>query len=416
MATNRLGISTGAFWPHTGTRDAPGLVARLGVRDVEVMLQSPEECQPAFARKLGAAFDVVGAGVRSVHVKQALHPVFDDDPARVMAGWELFDRAIETSVTLGAVLLVWHGPSRRHEPDVPGLMARFPAAARRLAERCAAAGIRLTIENVSYCALPAVRDVRRYAGDLDARRDDRIGFTFDPFQAAEARANPFLMLAAMGGRLANVHLSDFRSGFGVAGRGIRHLPPGEGELPWPALLRAVASGHDGPLMLESPLGPEPEDPFRRVAAFLEPLIAVARSDVLACGDLPAGMREGIALFNAGEYYAAHEVIEYEWHAERGPIRNLYQGILQIGIGIHHARNGNRSGAILKLTDGIAKVSGFRPVTAGIDTATLVEEAEAYLAAVRVAGRGADGLAAIPAPRIRVERSGDIRSGSSDAWG
>ena len=404
MSANRLGISTGAFWPHAGTQAVPDLVARLGVRDVEVMLQSPEECQPAFARDLRQAFDMAGANVRSVHVKQALHPVFSDVPSDVAAGWDLFDRAIEAARLLGATVLVWHGPSRRYESNVPALMARFPEAAARLAGRCAAAGITLTIENVSYCALPTVRDVRRFADGLEERGDQRLGFTFDPFQAAEADANPFLMLAAMGERLANVHLSDFRSGDGVAGQGIRHLPPGDGDLPWPALLRAIATRYDGPLMLESPLGPEPSDAFHRVAAFLRPLIDEATSDVLATGSLPPGVREGIALFNAGSYYRAHEVIEEEWHAERGPIRELYQGILQIGIGVHHARNGNRSGAVIKLTDGIARISGFPPSVAGIDTASLARESLAYLRAVRDAGSVED-LLAIPSPGIRPVSTG-----------
>src|SRR3712207_7515461 len=51
---------------------------------------------------------------------------------------------------------------------------------------------------------------------------------------------------------------------------------------------------------------------------------------------------------------------YEWHAERRPIRRLYQGILQIGVGFHHARGGNHKGALLLLTDGIEKASGFVP--------------------------------------------------------
>ncbi len=397
--TDRLGISTGAFWPQARTVDAPRLVAGIGVRDVEVMLQEPEECQAAFAREIRLAFDAAGAGVRSVHVKQALHPVFSDDPAQVAAGWDLFDRAIEAIAILGATVMVWHGPSRRHEPDVPALMARFPEAADRLAGRCAAAGITLTIENVSYCALPTVRDVRRFADGLDASGDERTGFTFDPFQAAEAGANPFLLLGAMGPRLVNVHLSDFRSGDGTAGQGIRHLPPGDGDLTWPALLRAIVTRYDGPLMLESPLGPEPGESFRRVARFLDPLIAEAGRDVLATGTLPPGVRKGIALHNAGSYYAAHDAIEAEWHAERGPVRELYQGILQIGIGIHHAGNGNRSGAVIKLTGGIERLARFLPEAVGVDTAALVADALTYLEAVAVTD-SADDLIAITPPKIR----------------
>jgi hypothetical protein len=112
---------------------------------------------------------------------------------------------------------------------------------------------------------------------------------------------------------------------------------------------------------------------------LDPLVAAARASADPCSDpLPVGVREGIELFNRGEFYEAHEVIEHEWHAERRPIRRLYQGILQIGVGFHHARGGNHRGAILLLTDGIAKVSDFLPSCSGVDTARLATEAQRCL--------------------------------------
>ena len=81
--------------------------------------------------------------------------------------------------------------------------------------------------------------------------------------------------------------------------------------------------------------------------------------------------------------------EHEWHAERGESRRLYQGILQIGVGLHHARSGNHRGAVLLLTDGIDKSSQFTPEYRGLDTARLVREAQACLDQVELLG--ADGL-------------------------
>ena len=75
---------------------------------------------------------------------------------------------------------------------------------------------------------------------------------------------------------------------------------------------------------------------------------------------PARVLEGIRLFNDGEYYECHEVIEHEWHAETRPIRRLYQGILQIGVGFLHIKRGNHTGALLLLNDGIEKTSEFTP--------------------------------------------------------
>src|SRR5690606_37065689 len=224
-------------------------------------------------------------------------------------------------------------------------------------------------------------------GDIGSRRE--IGFVFDPFQAAEAGANPFMMLAAMGNRIVNVHISDYSE----ENPGLRHLPPGDGDLPWSALIRAIAgSGYSGPMMIEGPLGTD-DEAITRVRRKIDPLIRSvfpfspdenrdAEDRVL---ELPEGVRQGIALFNERRFYEQHEVIEHEWHAERGPIRRLYQGILEVGVGFYHALNGNQKGAVLLLTDGVEKLSGFLPSALGIDTARLVRETQSCLDSIRLLG-------------------------------
>ena len=233
----------------------------------------------------------------------------------------------------------------------------------------------LAIENVSWCALNSVRDVLNLAARLpELGPAGSIGFAFDPFQAAEAGANPFMILNAMEGAIADVHLSDHRPGDDAT----RHLPPGDGALPWPALIRAIAaSGYAGPMMIEGPI-PDAET-AARVIGLLDPLIVEATAGGDPCSGVPpAGVLEGIRLFNKRKFYEAHEELEHEWHAERRPLRRLYQGILQIGVGFHHARGGNHKGAVLLLTDGIEKVSGFIPSCQGIDTARLVRESQICL--------------------------------------
>jgi hypothetical protein len=104
------------------------------------------------------------------------------------------------------------------------------------------------------------------------------------------------------------------------------------------------------------------------------------------GPAPAELLEGIRLFNAGEYFECHEVLESIWRAERGPVRYLYQGILQIGVGLHHLRNGNFRGATLLLRDGIDKTSYFRPACLRVDTARLCEQAQRCLDRLHELGR------------------------------
>ena len=60
--------------------------------------------------------------------------------------------------------------------------------------------------------------------------------------------------------------------------------------------------------------------------------------------LPALALRGVAEFNAGQYYEQHESFEHCWRAERGPVRALYQAMLQVGVAYHQIQRGNYNGA------------------------------------------------------------------------
>ena len=373
----RLGLSSGALYPHIASEETPAVAARLGVNDLEVMLQTAGEYEPTVTRRLRANAEAAGVRIHALHTWQDLHRLLDPYPRRVAEGRDRFRRVIAAAVEVGARAVIWHGP-RREALQGEGAWQRFLETTAELAGECAAAGVTLALENVSWCALPDARAVAAFAARLPELDPGRtVGFTFDPFQAAEAGANPFMVLAAMGDRVVDVHLSDRREAEPAA----RHLLPGEGDLPWAALIRAIAGVYAGPLMVEASLGPEGAA-FEGVRKFFRPLLAAlgSESDPAArCAGLPPpGVLEGIRLFNERRFYECHEEIEHEWHAERGEIRALYQGILQIGVGFHHARNGNHRGAVLLLTDGIEKTSRFVPRCLGIETGRLVAESQACL--------------------------------------
>lgn len=114
--------------------------------------------------------------------------------------------------------------------------------------------------------------------------------------------------------------------------------------------------------------------------------AVERPNPRCLESPPAGLLAGIQLFNAGEYFECHEELETIWKEERDPIRYLYQGILQIGVGFHHLRNGNYRGATLLLTDGIDKTRRFRPTCMSVDTERLCDESQACLDALLTLGK------------------------------
>jgi uncharacterized protein len=106
-----------------------------------------------------------------------------------------------------------------------------------------------------------------------------------------------------------------------------------------------------------------------------------------CSDpAPERVRQGIAMYNRGEYYECHEVLEDAWRAEEDDVRYLYQGILQIGVAFHHLGNANWRGAVGLLAGGIEKVSRFQPRCMGVDTGKLVHESQACLEVLHEIGR------------------------------
>lgn len=68
------------------------------------------------------------------------------------------------------------------------------------------------------------------------------------------------------------------------------------------------------------------------------------------------------------------------------VRFLYQGILQIGVGFYHLKNGNWRGATGLLRNGAVRLKEFEPETLGIDVARLVVESEACLRELETLGR------------------------------
>jgi hypothetical protein len=55
--------------------------------------------------------------------------------------------------------------------------------------------------------------------------------------------------------------------------------------------------------------------------------------------------EGIDVFNQGDYFLAHEILEEAWKEELTPGRSLYQAILQVGVAYLQILRGNYRGAI-----------------------------------------------------------------------
>jgi uncharacterized protein len=119
-------------------------------------------------------------------------------------------------------------------------------------------------------------------------------------------------------------------------------------------------------------------------------------------DPPSELLHGIDEFNRQEFFEQHETLEGIWIREPDPVRYLYQGILQVGVGFYHWRRGNWRGAVAKLGHGLAKLEPYRPACMTIDVERLVREAGALRAELE--RRGPDHLPPFPPPQLpRVHR-------------
>jgi hypothetical protein len=54
--------------------------------------------------------------------------------------------------------------------------------------------------------------------------------------------------------------------------------------------------------------------------------------------------KGFELFNLHRFFEAHEELEIAWRAEKSWIKEMYRGVLQVGVAYYHIQNMNYSGA------------------------------------------------------------------------
>jgi predicted metal-dependent hydrolase len=122
-----------------------------------------------------------------------------------------------------------------------------------------------------------------------------------------------------------------------------------------------------------------------------------------CDDPPPHeLLRGIEEFNRQEFFEQHETLERIWIQEPDPVRYLYQGILQVGVGFYHWKRGNWRGAEAKLGHGLAKLQPYRPACMTVDVERLVRETTALRDELE--RRGPDDVPAFPPPGLpRVHR-------------
>ena len=106
----------------------------------------------------------------------------------------------------------------------------------------------------------------------------------------------------------------------------------------------------------------------------------------ACAEpLAALARQGIERFNQGEYYPAHDLLEEAWVVDESPGRDLYRGILQVGIAYYQIEQGNYRGAVKMLLRVRQWLDPLPDVCRGVDVAGLRADVDRVYAALAALG-------------------------------
>jgi sugar phosphate isomerase/epimerase len=243
-----IALSTGCFYRRS-IFDVLGAVRAAGFRQIEV-------CSSPRHLDFHNADDVRRAGekMRELEITPAsLHAPFAeriditslDAAVREAAVQELI-RACEAAALMGCENVVLHpGPEREGRPPQEEFLQRMHHAAEalnRVADRCAALGVHLLLENMlAHLMFGHVRDMMYLLGEI---KTNDVGTCLDTGHAHLAREMG-VVIQKLSGHLKMVHVNDNHGDWDA------HLPPGAGSIDWPWVIGELRRVHfHGVLVLE----------------------------------------------------------------------------------------------------------------------------------------------------------------------
>ena len=125
--------------------------------------------------------------------------------------------------------------------------------------------------------------------------------------------------------------------------------------------------------------------------------------VLDPGERRELFQEGIRLFNRAEFFACHEAWEEIWRSTTPEPKDLFQGLIQVGVGLFHFFERRRPDVARRvLAKGRRRLEPLAPTSHGLNLAALLAAVEAWEAWLEE-GRGEPP----PAPRLEVVDSAEV---------
>jgi predicted metal-dependent hydrolase len=85
------------------------------------------------------------------------------------------------------------------------------------------------------------------------------------------------------------------------------------------------------------------------------------------------LTSAVDLFNAGEFFACHDVLEEIWSETLAEDRTFYQGLIHAAVSLHHFGEGNCGGAKKMYLSAVRYLTPYLPEHAGLAVQALLAD-------------------------------------------
>jgi predicted metal-dependent hydrolase len=109
------------------------------------------------------------------------------------------------------------------------------------------------------------------------------------------------------------------------------------------------------------------------------------------------LAEGLACYQCGEFFAAHEHWESVWLRAEEPEKSFLQALIQMSSACHHRRRGNLRGAVSLMRKSLRRLELCPPRFGRIDASSLCRQGREWL---RLLEQG-DAGGAVTCPQIMI---------------
>ena len=102
---------------------------------------------------------------------------------------------------------------------------------------------------------------------------------------------------------------------------------------------------------------------------------------------------GLELIQAGQYFEAHEELEFAWRAADPEEKDFLQGLVHVAVAWYQAGRGNAYGCSRQLEKATRRLSSYAPAHRGVDVARLLAQVDTAGSIVEA------GSLKLPSPRL-----------------